>query len=143
MPARRTSGKSVSLRVASSTLDDLDRLARQSGMSRNALAERYLAEGVRRQEFPEVTFRDGALGRRATLVGTRLDVWQVVETVRAHGNAVEDAAAYLSLPVDRVRAATRYYAAHREEVDEIATREIEAAEREESLWRAEQELLAS
>lgn len=133
----------VSLRVEAATIDDLDRLALQTGLSRNALAERYLAEGVRRDEFPQISFRDSALGRRAALQGTRLDVWQVIETVRNHDNAVEDAADYLGLPAERVRAAVRYYAAHRDEVDEIAARETATAERGEELWRAGQELLAS
>lgn len=135
--------KHVSLRVGKPTLDELDRRAREAGVSRNALAERYLAEGARMEEFPQTYFRTGALGRRAALLGTRLDVWQLVETVRNHGNSVEEAAAYLDLPVARVRAAVRYYTAHRDEVDEIAEREIAAAERAEELWRAEQELLSS
>ncbi|MEX2211223.1 MAG: hypothetical protein WD689_05610 [Gaiellaceae bacterium] len=134
--------KHVSLRVSELTLASLDRQARQSGASRNALAERYLAEGARMDEFPQIYFREGELGRRAALLGTRLDVWQVIETVREHGNSVDEAAAYLGLAVERVQAAVRYCAAHRDEVDEFAARAAEAAERAEELWRAEQELLA-
>ena len=88
----RPETRHLSLRVDAPTVDDLDRLAVQTGLSRNALAARYLAEGIRRHEFPEITFRDGALGRRAALAGSRLDVWQVVETVRAHANSVDEAA---------------------------------------------------
>jgi len=93
-------------------------------------------------EFPQIYFRDGELGRRAALLGTRLDVWQVVETVRAHDNSVAETAAYLDLPTERLQAAVRYYAAHRDEVDEFAARAIEAADRAEELARVEQELLA-
>jgi uncharacterized protein (DUF433 family) len=133
----------VSLRMDASTLDELDRQARQHGVSRNELAGRYLAEGVRQDEFPQIYFREGALGRRAAVVGTRLDVWQVVETVRNHENSIDRAAGYLDLPRERVRAAVRYAAAHRTEVAEVANREVAAAERAEQLWRAEQALLAS
>jgi len=94
-------------------------------------------------EFPQIFFRDGDLGRRAALIGTRLDVWQVMDTVRNHDNSIDQAADYLNLPVQRVRAAVRYYAANRVEVDDFADRAISAAERAESIWRAEQELLAS
>jgi len=131
------------LRVEALTLAGLDRLARQTGTSRNALAERYLAEGAQMDEFPQIFFRDGDLGRRAALIGTRLDVWQVMDTVRNHDNSIDQAADYLNLPVQRVRAAVRYYAANRVEVDDFADRAISAAERAESIWRAEQELLAS
>lgn len=33
-----------------------------------------------------IAFRDGAAGRRPGLVGSRLDVWQVVETVKQNGD---------------------------------------------------------
>jgi uncharacterized protein (DUF433 family) len=139
----REQKKHVSLRVSGATIEDLDRLARQAGVSRNALAERYLSEGAKMDEFPQVFFRSGALGRRAALLGTRLDVWQVIETLRNHGNSVEETADYLSLPVERVRAAVGYYAAHRGEVDGFAERAAAAAERAEELWRAGQQVLAS
>lgn len=133
----------MSLRVAEAAAVELERAAERRGISRSELAERYLIEGVAQDEFPQIAFRDGALGRRATLLGTPLDVWQVLETVRNHGNSVEQTAEYLELPAERVRAAVRYAAAHKGEVEEIAAREIAAAARAEELWRAEQDLLAS
>lgn len=133
----------MTLRVTEAAVTDLDRAAARRGLSRSELAERYLIEGVAQDEFPQIAFRDGALGRRAVLLGTRLDVWQVLETVRNHGNSAERAAEYLDLPAERVRMAVRYAAAHRAEVEEIAAREAETAARAEALWRAEQDLLAS
>jgi uncharacterized protein (DUF433 family) len=144
MPQSRQRGtKQFSIRVAAPVFEDLERRARETSQSRNALAERYIAEGVRMDEHPHVSFRDAALGRRATLIGTRLDVWQVIQTLRNHDNSVEQAADYLSLPVSKVRAALRYYAAYRDEVDDIAELELGFAERAQAAWRAEQELLAT
>ncbi len=40
-------------------------------------------------EFPQIAFRDGALGRRVILLGMRLAVRQVLETVRDNGRSVE------------------------------------------------------
>jgi uncharacterized protein (DUF433 family) len=129
--------------VDGQALDDLDRITRETGISRNALAGRYISEGAKMDEHPQIYFRSGALGRRAALLGTRLDVWQVIDTLREHGNSIEETASYLGLPPERVRVAVSYYAAQREEIDDIAAREHEAAERAEKRWRAEQELLAS
>jgi len=140
---RRGEGhKQFSVRVGSGTFADLERRAHERGEPRNALTERYIAEGARMDEHPEVVFRDGALGRRAMLAGTRLDVWQVVETVRNSGNSIADAAEYLALPPQRVEAAVNYYAMYREEVDALAERERALAERAEAVARAAQELLA-
>ena len=80
------------------------------------------------------------MGRRPGLTGSRLDVWQVVDTVRLNGS-VEEAAEYLRLPVEKVHAAMRYYAAYTAEVDDWAERAHAIAEREESLWRRQQGFL--
>jgi uncharacterized protein (DUF433 family) len=82
------------------------------------------------------------MGRRPALRGTRLDVWQVVETVRQNDNSVEKAAAYLALPAEKLRAAVRYYADHPDEIDDWTMRARSIAEREADSWRREQEILA-
>ena len=92
-------------------------------------------------EHALIRFRMGATGRRAALAGTRLDVWQVMETFRNSESSVERTAEYLALPETWVRACARYYAAYRDEVDFVAERERAAAAHEEELWRAEQAVL--
>lgn len=135
--------RQFSVRVAAPVFDGLERRAAELAESRNALAERYISEGVKMDEHAEIYFREGAMGRRAAIVGTRFDVWQVMETVRNSGNSVEEAADYLGLPVGKVRAAVRYYAAYRDEVDDFGARATAIADRAEAAWRAEQEILAS
>jgi uncharacterized protein (DUF433 family) len=131
----------VSFRLDGELLGHLERRARDLGTNRTALVERYLREGLRVDGHPLIAFRDGLGGRRPALVGTRLDVWQVVETVRTSGG-VEEAADYLDVPAGKVRAAMRYYASFKGEVDEWAGRMRERAEAEEQAWRREQEVLS-
>jgi uncharacterized protein (DUF433 family) len=65
-----------------------------------------------------IIHRAGASGaRRAAVIGTRLSVWQVVETVRGEGGDVAAAARYLGIAEALVRAATDYYADFPAEVD--------------------------
>jgi uncharacterized protein (DUF433 family) len=139
---KRAGHKQFSVRVATPTFEELERRAHERGVARNALTERYIAEGVKMDEHPLIAFREGALGRRAVVAGTRLDVWQVIETLRNSGNSVQEAAEYLGLPPARMQAAVDYYAVYRDEVDELAERERAVAERAEATWRAGQELLA-
>ena len=131
-----------SLRLGSSLVASLLRRADEAGESANRLAERYIDEGLRREEHPLIGFRGGAGGRRAALVGTRLDVWQVIETLRNSGNSASETADYLGIPEPWVRAAARYYGAYGDEVDGFAERARAIAEREEELWRGEQAVLA-
>jgi uncharacterized protein (DUF433 family) len=131
-----------SFRLPDTLLASLQGRARERGESANALAERYLEEGLRRDDHPLLVFRDGAAGRRAALVGTRLDVAQVIDTLRESDNSVEATAEYLGIPEQHVRAAVRYYADFREEVDEWREHTRAVAEREEESWRREQAILA-
>ena len=131
-----------SFRLTDSVLATLEERARESGESANALAERYLEEGLRREDHPLITYRDGAAGRRPALIGTRLDVAQVIDTLRESDNAIEATGEYLVIPPQLVRAAVRYYAEFSDEVDEWRKKTRAIAEREEEAWRREQAVLA-
>src|SRR5919198_2333903 len=134
--------KPRSFRFDDSLLAALEERARERGESATALAERFLREGLRREDHPLITFREGAAGRRAALIGTRLDVAQLIATLRESDNSVEAAAEYLEIPEASVRAAVRYYAEFQDEVD--AWRELvqAIADREEEAWRREKAILA-
>ena len=93
-------------------------------------------------EHPLVYFRDGAGGRRPALMGTRLDIWQAIETIRQNNNSVAEAAEYLGLPVFHVEACVAYYIAYEAEIDEWTAREHQAAEEAEISWRRRQETFA-
>jgi uncharacterized protein (DUF433 family) len=90
-----------------------------------------------------VQFVDGPTGRRAALVGTGLDVWEVIATVRDNANDLDKCASYLGVPLGIVQAAVAYYGEYREEIDEeIALNESEW-ERGYASWEAGQRALGS
>jgi uncharacterized protein (DUF433 family) len=132
--------KQFNARFSPSTLRHLRSRSRQARVPAGVLAERYVEEGLRMDEHPLIYFRDGAAGRRPALIGTRLDVWQVIETVRQNENSPAEAADYLRLPFSHVEACIAYYVAYQDEVDEWIAREREAAEQAEISWRRRQEI---
>ncbi len=120
----------------------LDDRARELAQSRNSLAERLLDEGLRTDRHPLVFFREGGSGlRRPALVGTRLYVWQVVDTVRDNDNSVAAAADYLALPENHVRAAVDYYADFTDEVDQYRAEQREVERRERERWERSRRVL--
>ena len=130
----------LSFRLPEPTLERLEARAHQIRETRTGLAERYLEEGLRMDEHPGIGFVDGPAGRRAVLVGTGLDVWEVVATIKQSQGSVAAASRYLELPPAQVRAAVRYYTAFPMEVDELlahqeaaAAIEREAAHRERAM----------
>ena len=93
-------------------------------------AERLIDEGLRMEDHPGITFRDGPAGRRAALSGGP-DVWEVIETLQGTGLTGEEAVAATAtwghLTSAQVRMAVRYYAEYRDEVDErIVFNRVEA-----------------
>src|SRR6185437_7441903 len=111
-----------SIRLRPDLKEQLDRRARETGTSAAALHERFLDEGLRREDHPLIVFRDGPGGRRAMLAGSRLSVGQVIDTVKATEAAddaarIRAAADYLDLPIGHVQASVRYYAQYKPEVD--------------------------
>ena len=140
MGSRRTR-QHLSFRLPGPTLERLEQRAHQIRETRTGLAERYLEEGLRMDEHPGIGFADGPAGRRAVLVGTGLDVWEVVGSVRAARGSVAATARYLELAAAQVRAAVRYYAAFPTEVDELLERQAVAAAAEEEAARRERAVL--
>lgn len=92
-------------------------------------------------EHPGIGFVDGPAGRRAVLVGTGLDVWDAIITVKQNRGSVSAAARYHEIAESRIREAVRYYAAFPDEIDEWLARQEEAAEREAAAARRERAIL--
>lgn len=87
-------------------------------------------------EHPLVRFADGPAGRRATLVGTGLDVWEVIAIVKDNGGDTRAAADYLDRAVGLVDAAVAYYGAHPEEIDDWIEANEREAEQAHAAWLA-------
>jgi len=120
------------LRLVAGMRERLDERARRCGLPERTLAQRYLEEGLRHDAHPLIHFLDGPSGRRASLIGRGLDVWEVIATVRDNDGSTPEAAAYLRVPVGLVEAAVSYFGEHRDEID----REIELNDAEYQRGRA-------
>ncbi len=129
------------LRFQTATSARLERRARAAGAKPRTLAARYVEEGIRHDDHPLVRFVDGASGRRAALLGSQLDVWEVVATVRDHDNDVAEAADYLAVSRGLVEAAVTYYGEFQDEIDEEIAVNRRESERAFAAWAAGQQAL--
>lgn len=132
----------ISLRLGEATIERLGSRAKRVQMPPRTLAQRYIEEGLRMDEHPLVRFADGPAGRRARLVGSGKDVWEVIATVRDSGSDLREAAEYLRIPLGLVQAAVAYYGAYTSEVDEIIADNERAADEARAAWIAGQSALA-
>jgi uncharacterized protein (DUF433 family) len=108
----------LSLRLSDATIERLGTQARRLHLPPRTLAQRYVEEGLRMDEHPLVRFADGPAGRRARLVGTGKDVWEVIATVQDNNGDAAEAARYLEIPLGLVQAAITYYGAYQDEINE-------------------------
>ena len=131
-----------SFRFTEATLSRLEARAHEIRETRTGLAERYVEEGLRMDEHPGVGFADGPGGRRAVVLGTGLDVWEIVATVRQQPTgSIAAAARYLEVPAGVIRTAVRYYAAFPAEIEDVLDRKRAIAEREEAAAKRERAML--
>jgi uncharacterized protein (DUF433 family) len=128
-------------RLPDQLIADLQDRANERGESANALAERLLGEGLRRDRHPLVDFWDRAGGRSAMVLGTRLEVAHVIDTWLLEDKSITKAAEYFEIPEAKVQAAVSYYAEFQEEIDEWRRSKQELADREHESWLREQALL--
>jgi uncharacterized protein (DUF433 family) len=131
------------LRLRPGVSERLAAQAQRAGLAPRTLAQRYVDESLRREDHPLVRFADGPSGRRAALVGSGLDVWEVIATVRENDNDPEGAAVYLEVAPGLIQASIAYYGDYRDEIDaEIALNQGEW-ERGYAAWEAGKQALAS
>ena len=129
----------VNTRVPRRMKNDLAALSRRQRVDESELARRLLDEAIRREKHPTIVFRSASGGREAAIEGRRLYVWQVIETLRASGGEVDEAAEYLGIRPDQVRSAAAYHAEHAAEIDELIELNHEAAEQAQRIWSPEQQ----
>jgi hypothetical protein len=129
------------LRFHSGVTERLQRRARVAGVAPRSLAARYVDEGIRHDNHPLIHFVDGETSRRAALLGTRLDVWEVIATVRDNDGDIPEASDYLGVPIGLVEAAVAYYGEFREEIDEEISLNEAESERGLAAWREGQQAL--
>jgi len=92
--------------------DEAKRTRRTKGAVVEALAE----EALRTRRFPGIAFRGSDWSRRPWVIGTALDVWEIVAAARAYDTPGETAAA-TDVTEPHIRLALAYYAEFAAEID--------------------------
>lgn len=90
--------------------------ARRTGRSKGAVVEALADEALRMRLFPGIAFRGADWERRAWVIGTALDVWQIVDAHRDVGS-VERMAADGAASERQIRLALAYHERFPEEID--------------------------
>ena len=107
------------IRVPGELEQEIAREAEEQGKTWADLSEELLAESIKMRRAPGIVFMDGPSGRRATVAGTGLDVWELIATWKACGQRDETLVeSYPWLTEPQRRAALSYYGLYPQEVED-------------------------
>lgn len=109
---------------------DVDRAlteeAKRARRSKGAIVISLTDEALRCRRFPGIAFRGDDARRRAWVIGSGLDVWEIVQMVAEYPNEATLIAA-TQLTARHLRLAEAYRAAHSEEIAELVAQNTRLA----------------
>jgi len=114
----RPKGDPFSVRFSASTDRAIEAEAKRLKRSKSSVVEALAEEAMRMRRFPGIGFQGDDAGRRAVVVGTGFDVWELVETLQGYGSADTVVRDFPLVEHRHVRIAHAYHEAYPEEIDE-------------------------
>jgi uncharacterized protein (DUF433 family) len=93
--------------------------AKRTKRSKGGVVEALAEEALKARLTPGVAFRGEDYDRRAWLIGTALDVWQVIEAYQDFDEDLDRMLAETDLTERVLRTALGYYRKYPDEIDEL------------------------
>ncbi len=90
--------------------------ARRTRRSKGAVVEMLATEALKARRIPGIAFRGQDWDRRPWVIGTALDVWQIVEAWKDF-DSIEEMARESDINERQIRIALAYYELFAEEID--------------------------
>jgi len=121
MPARTRKtrkGEPFSIRLSTPTDELVADEARRSRRSKSSIVEELTEESARMRRFPGIGFRDEYPRRRPWVLGTGLDVWELIDVLESYGSAGAVVDDFPLVTERHVRLAAAYRDAYPEEIGE-------------------------
>jgi uncharacterized protein (DUF433 family) len=127
-----TKSQPFSLRLDASLDALIASEAQRTQRSKASVLESLADEALRTRRYPGIAFRGGDWNRRPWVIGTALDVWEVIDAVRDF-DTPERLLTESDLTETQLHVAIAYYEEFREEIDKAITenhRSLEELHRE-------------
>ena len=109
-------GQPFSVRLDEATEQLVEAEARRTRRSKSAVVEAFTEEAARVRRFPGITFRGDDARRRAWVIGSGLDVWEIIQMTEDYGSP-EALLEETQLSAAQIRLALAYREAYPDEID--------------------------
>ena len=107
-------GQPFSVRLQEDTERLVEAEARRTRRTKSAVVEAFTEETARTRRFPGIAFRGDDARRRAWVIGSGLDVWEIIHMLEDFGSA-DALVAETQLSTAQVRIAVAYRDAYSDE----------------------------
>ncbi|MCZ7589606.1 MAG: hypothetical protein M5U27_12280 [Gaiella sp.] len=126
---RSRKGEAFSIRLSAATDRYVEAEAARRKRSKSAIVEALTEEAARTHRFPGIGFKGEDYDRRAWVVGSHLDVWQLIELLHGYGEDEERLQAdFDQLTTHHLRVARAYAQAYPDEIEEALAENALSAE---------------
>lgn len=113
---KSSKGQPFSVRFSPATDRFVEDEARRTRRSKSAIVEALTEEAARSRRFPGIGFRGPDADRRAWVIGSGLDVWEIIEMLEDFGS-VDRLVEKTQLTERQVRLALAYRQGYGEEIE--------------------------
>jgi hypothetical protein len=118
--------KPFTIRLSEEIRGWLERENRRTRLPKSVLLEVLAEESIRTRRFPGISFRGPEHSRRAWVIGTGLDVWEIVELYKGKGR--ERLLAEHNVSERQLDLALSYHEVYPREIDEALDENARAPE---------------
>jgi uncharacterized protein (DUF433 family) len=128
-------GQPFSVRFSKAIDLFMEEEARRQKRSKSSIVEELAEEASKSRRFPGVVFHGGGiLERRAHLLGSGFDVWQLCETIAHYGSVDAVLADFSKVTEQHCRTALAYQRAYPDEIESMIARNNRPREEWEALY---------
>ena len=113
-------GIQKSLRLPPETMNEIERMAKETGQDFSNVTKDLLEEAIKMRRCPGILFAEGTSGRRARVAGTGIEVWEVIADYKSLSQDLKRLRkTYHWLSNEQIKAALGYYTAYPNEIDQL------------------------
>ena len=119
----------INIRLELPVLNEVKNLARVLHLPLSMVLNRLITEALKIFQCPGIIFTNSPSGkRRATVAGTGLDVWEVINIYRSYGKNHKKLLKDYPITQTQLNVALNYYELYKNEIDEEIKQNDEAEE---------------
>ena len=116
--AAKPKSKPMSFRPSPGLESRIEAIARRTGRTKTSVLESLADEAERSRRYPGIAFRGSDWHRRAWVIGTSLDIWEIIRALQDFQGDADRMAKRTEVSLRHIQLARAYYREFKDEIDQ-------------------------